>query len=74
MRIQPDAAGSLALGGIDRGGEMGSDSETQGAAEEVSDGWDVGVREGGGCQGQMQGFWPEQPGEFGIYPRGSRKS
>lgn len=53
---------------------MGSDSETQGAAEEVSDGWDVGVREGGGCQGQMQGFWPEQPGEFGIYPRGSRKS
>ena len=22
----------------------------------------------------MQGFWPERLGEFGIYPRGSRKS
>lgn len=38
VRIQRGAAGGLDLGGIDRGGGVGSDSESQGAAEEISDG------------------------------------
>lgn len=35
VRVQQGAAGSLDLGGVDRGGDMGSDLEFKGAAEKV---------------------------------------
>lgn len=35
VRIQRGAAGSLDLAGVDRGGDMGSDLKSKGAAEKV---------------------------------------
>lgn len=54
-------------------GKMGSDLPSKALQKGFSDGLNVGVGKMK-YQGWRQGFWPEQLEEFGIYPRGCRKS
>lgn len=61
------------LGGAAGGREMGCDLELEVEQKGFADGVDVGVRKKGVSRATAR-FWPEQPGEFGISPRGSRDS